>query len=203
MCRNFYDIRTFGAVMTTEVNCGQVRGPVQLGIARSLHPIVSQEHAVTRCAVTTEREAQQEGGNRTMGRKFTVPYALYRVHGYINPNLASGPNGTGFSEDDLKLLKLALDQMFECDKSAARANMRPVACVAFRHESPLGNARADRLFAHVRCAPRAGVQPLPGHSNGQAGEARPPRSFDDYEMTVIDAQDLPAGVTLERWIDWR
>jgi CRISPR-associated protein Csd2 len=203
MCDNFYDVRAFGAVMTTDVNCGQVRGPAQFGIARSLHPIVSQEHAVTRCAVTTEGEAQkQEGGNRTMGRKFTVPYALYRVHGYMNPNLAAGPNGTGFSEGDLNLLKLALDQMFECDKSAARANMRPVACIAFRHESPLGNARADQLFARVRCVPRAGVQPLPGQTNGHDEEARPPRSFDDYELTVVDT-NLPAEVTLERWIDWR
>lgn len=203
MCGNFYDVRAFGAVMTTEVNCGQVRGPVQFGIARSLHPIVSQEHAVTRCAVTTEREAQQqEGGNRTMGRKFTVPYALYRVHGYVNPNLASGPNGTGFSEDDLKLLKLALDQMFECDKSAARANMRPVACVAFRHGSALGNARSDQLFDRVRCVPRPGVQPLPSHTNGQTEEARPPRSFSDYELAVADA-GLPSDLTLEYWIDWR
>lgn len=203
MCDNFYDIRTFGAVMTTEVNCGQVRGPAQFGLARSLHPIVSQEHAVTRCAVTTEREAQQqEGGNRTMGRKFTVPYALYRVHGYINPNLAGGPNGTGFSDDDLALFKRALNQMFECDKSAARANMRPVACVAFRHESPLGNTRADQLFARVRCVPRPGVQPLPGQTNGQADDARPPRSFGDYELAVLD-KDLPKEVTLEYWIDWR
>jgi CRISPR-associated protein Csd2 len=203
MCDNFFDVRTFGAVMTTDVNCGQVRGPVQFGIARSLHPIVSQEHAVTRCAVTTEREAQQqEGGNRTMGRKFTVPYALYRVHGYVNPSLAGEPNGTGFSEDDLKLLKQALDQMFECDKSAARANMRPVACLAFRHESSLGNARADRLFARIQCAPKPGVQALPGQANGHTGDARPPRSFDDYELTVLDT-GLPDGVTLERWIDWR
>jgi CRISPR-associated protein Csd2 len=203
MCDNFYDVRTFGAVMTTEVNCGQVRGPAQFGIARSLHPIVSQEYAITRCAVTTEREAQQqEGGNRTMGRKFTVPYGLYRVHGYINANLASGPNGTGFSEDDLALLKRALDEMFECDKSAARADMRAVACIAFCHESPLGNARADRLFTRVRCVPKPGVQSLPEQANGQTDEARPPRSFDDYELTVIDT-DFPAGVTLERWIDWR
>jgi CRISPR-associated protein Csd2 len=205
MCDNFFDIRTFGAVMTTDVNCGQVRGPVQFGLARSLHPIVSQEHAVTRCAVTTDKEAQQqEGGNRTMGRKFTVPYALYRAHGYINPNLAAGPNGTGFSEDDLALLKRALDQMFELDKSAARANMRPVACITFRHESPLGNARADRLFARVACKPKPGVQPLPGQSGGDEGDAsdaRPPRSSADYELTVDEA-DLPAGVTVERWIDW-
>jgi CRISPR-associated protein Csd2 len=202
MCGNFFDIRAFGAVMTTDVNCGQVRGPVQFGIARSLHPIVSHEHAVTRCAVTTEKEAQQqEGGNRTMGRKFTVPYALYRVHGYINPNLATGDHGTGFSEDDLALLKRALDRMFECDKSAARANMRPVACIAFRHESALGNARADQLFARVECKPKAGVQPLPGEVNGDSVDARPPRTFADYELRV-DEKDLPAGVTIERWIDW-
>jgi CRISPR-associated protein Csd2 len=202
MCDNFFDVRAFGAVMTTEVNCGQVRGPMQFGLARSLHPIVSQEHAVTRCAVTTEKEAQQqEGGNRTMGRKFTVPYALYRVHGYINPNLADGSNGTGFSVDDLALLKRALDQMFEFDKSAARANMRPVACIAFRHESALGNARADRLFDRVVCKPKPGVQPLTGGAGGDDGDARPPRAFADYELTVDDAE-LPAGVTVERWIDW-
>jgi CRISPR-associated protein Csd2 len=201
MCNNFFDIRAFGAVMTTDVNCGQVRGPIQFGLARSLHPIVTHEHALTRCAVTTPAEAEkQEGGNRTMGRKFTVPYALYRVHGYINPNLAKEPNGTGFSQDDLALFKRALDQMFEFDRSAARANMRPVACVAFRHESPLGNARADTLFAHVRCRPKPGVQPLPGDPNGET-EGRPPRSADDYELTV-DEKYLPNGVTIERWIEW-
>ena len=201
MCDNFFDIRSFGAVMTTDVNCGQVRGPIQFGLARSIHPIVSSEHAVTRCAVTTPAEAEkQEGGNRTMGRKFTVPYGLYRVHGYVNPNLADGTNGTGFSEEDLSLLKRALDQMFEFDKSAARANMRPVACVAFRHESPLGNARADRLFSRVKCRPRPGVQPLPGEADGD-GEGRPPRSFKDYELTV-DRENLPEGITVERWIDW-
>ncbi len=201
MCKNFFDIRAFGAVMTTEVNCGQVRGPIQFGLARSLHAIVTLEHAVTRCAVTTEKEAEkQEGGNRTMGRKFTVPYALYRVHGYVNPNLASGPRGTGFSEGDLALFKQSLDQMFEFDRSAARANMRPVACVAFRHESPLGNARADQLFARVRCRPKAGVQPLLGDENGEPA-GRPPRSSQDYEL-ILDEKDLPTGVTIERWIEW-
>ena len=201
MCDNFFDIRAFGAVMTTDRNCGQVRGPIQFGLARSLHPIVSSEHAVTRCAVTTEKESEkQDGGNRTMGRKFTVPYGLYRVHGYVNPNLAGGANGTGFSDDDLTLLKRALDQMFELDKSAARANMRPVACIAFRHESPMGHARSDQLFKRVECRPRPGVQPLPGEVDG-AIEGRPPRSFQDYELTV-DPENLPDGVTIERWIDW-
>lgn len=203
MCGNFYDVRAFGAVMTTEVNCGQVRGPVQFGIARSLHPIISQEHAVTRCAVTTEREAEkQEGGNRTIGRKFAVPYALYRVHGFISPSLAGGEKGTGFSGADLDLLKQALNLMFENDKSAARANMRPVACVAFRHENPLGNARSDQFFARVRCTPKAGVQPLPGNAADGEVEGRPPRTFDDYELTV-DETRLPEGVTVERWIEWR
>lgn len=201
MCGNFFDIRAFGAVMTTDVNCGQVRGPIQFGIARSLHPIVAGEYAVTRCAVTTQAEAEkQDGGNRTMGRKFTVPYALYRVHGYISANLAGGTNGTGFSEEDLDLLKQALDRMFECDRSAARANMRPVACVAFRHESALGNTRADRLFARVVCRPKDGVQPLPGEANGTT-DGRPPRSAADYLLS-IDEAGLPDGVTVERWIEW-
>ncbi len=202
MCKNFYDVRAFGAVMTTDVNCGQVRGPVQFGIARSLHPIVSQEHTVTRCAVTTEAEAkEQEGGNRTMGRKFAVPYALYRTHGFINPNLAGGEKGTGFSEGDLELLKQALDRMFENDKSAARANMRPVGCIAFKHKDQFGNARADRLFARVRCTPRPGVQPLPGNQTDGEIEGRPPRSFADYELHV-DEDTLPEGITVERWIEW-
>jgi len=197
MCDNFFDIRTFGAVMTTEVNCGQVRGPIQFGIARSIHPIISHEHAVTRCAVTNEKDLEKE---RTIGRKYTIPYGLYRVHGFINPNLAGGPNGTGFSDEDLELFKQALDRMFENDKSAARANMRPVACVAFRHESPLGNARSDKLFGRVRCNPKPGVQPLPSDSDG-TDEGRPPRSFDDYVLEV-DKDGLPEGVTIEPWIEW-
>jgi len=184
MCQNFYDIRTFGAVMTTETNAGQVRGVVQLGIARSIDPIFSAEHAVTRCAVTTEREAEaQSGDNRTMGRKFTVPYALYRVHGYVNARLAEQ---TGFSADDLELLKRAFDQMFEHDKSAARANMAPRGCIAFKHENPLGNARADQLFRRVTVT----------RSNGSDA---PPRRFDDYEVAV-DESKLPEGVSVERWV---
>lgn len=199
MCKNFYDVRAFGAVMTTDVNCGQVRGPVQFGIGRSIHPIVSSEFSVTRCAVTNERDLDKE---RTMGRKFAVPYGLYRVHGYINPHLAGGDQGTGFSVADLELLKRALDQMFEQDKSAARANMRPVACIAFRHENSLGNARADKLFARVQCAPIPGVERLWGSGSDSDADLRPPRSFADYELSV-NAVELPDGVTIERWIDWQ
>ncbi|MCC7408363.1 MAG: type I-C CRISPR-associated protein Cas7/Csd2 [Phycisphaeraceae bacterium] len=202
MCKNFYDIRAFGAVMTTDVNCGQVRGPVQFGLARSIHPIVTGEFAVTRCAVTTEREAEaQDGGNRTMGRKFAVPYALYRAHGYVNACLADGDKGTGFDENDLQLLKDALNLMFEHDRSAARGNMKPVACIAFKHDSKLGNARADQLFKRVTCSPKPGVTPLPGNGASE-GDTRPPRSAGDYILNV-DASALPAGVTVERWIDWQ
>lgn len=203
MCGNFFDVRTFGAVMSTDVNAGQVRGPVQFGIARSLHPIVSSEFAVTRCAVTTEKEAQAQGGdNRTIGRKFAVPYGLYRVHGFINACLAGGDKGTGFSDDDLELIKQSLNMMFEQDKSAARANMRPVACIAFKHDSKLGNERADKLFSRIDCKPKPGILPLPSEIDvAAASEGRPPRGFEDYELTVNDAS-LPQGVTLERWIDW-
>jgi CRISPR-associated protein Csd2 len=187
MCNNFFDIRTFGAVMSTDVNCGQVRGPVQFGFARSVDPIVSAEHAVTRCAVTTQAEAEkQQGDNRTMGRKFTIPYALYRVHAYVNPNLAEQ---TGFKSADLELLKRALGDMFENDRSAARANMRPCKCIAFKHESKLGNARADQLFNRVK------VELKPQESQQKS----PPRSFADYDVTIGQA-DLPAGITIEHWV---
>lgn len=183
MCANFFDIRAFGAVMTTEVNCGQVRGPVQLGIARSLDPIVSQEHAVTRCAVTNERDLEKE---RTMGRKFTVPYALYRMHEYLNPLLAEQ---TGFGEADLDLFKRALDQMFEYDRSAARGYMKPVRCIAFRHESQLGNARADQLFSRV----------IAKLASNATAESRPPRQASDYEIQV-GTDNLPQGVKIEHWV---
>jgi CRISPR-associated protein Csd2 len=187
MCQNFYDIRTFGAVMTTEINTGQVRGPVQLTVARSIDPIVSQEHAVTRCAVTTEREAEkQSGDNRTMGRKFTVPYGLYMGFGYINATLAGQ---TGFGEEDLKLFKTALGMMFENDRSAARGRMSPVKCIAFKHDCKLGNARADQLFARV------GVK----LKEEARSAGRPPRSKDDYVITVSES-DLPAGVSVEHWV---
>jgi len=183
MCENFYDIRTFGAVMSTDVNCGQVRGPVQLTFSRSISPVVALEYAVTRCAVTTEREAAaQDGDNRTMGRKFTIPYGLYLAHGFINPFLAKQ---TGFSDDDLALFKTALGQMFELDRSAARGLMGAKRCIAFKHAQPLGNAPAHKLFDLVKIAKKPGVEV--------------PRSYDDYEVTV-DTAALPAGVTVEEWV---
>ena len=187
MCDNFFDIRAFGAVMSTDINCGQVRGPIQFGFARSVDPIVTLEHAVTRCAVTNERDLEKE---RTIGRKFTVPYGLYRVHGYIHPYLADPEHhGTGFSEADLELFKQALDRMFEADRSAARGEMRPRRCIAFRHDSKLGNARADQLFDRVslRLKPEVSEQ------------GKPPRGFDDYDLAV-DENDLPAGIAIEYWV---
>jgi CRISPR-associated protein Csd2 len=182
MCSNFFDIRSFGAVMTTDTNCGQVRGPIQLAMARSIDPVVSLEHALTRCAVTTEREAEkQEGGNRTMGRKFTIPYGLYRVHGFVNPHLAAQ---TGFNSNggDLELLWNALLKMFETDRSASRGEMSPQKLVLFEHESPLGNAPAHQLFERVQVG------------SASSNDA-PPRSFSDYEFT-IDKNDLPDGITI-------
>jgi len=173
--------------MSTDVNCGQVRGAIQFGFARSMDPVVSAEHAVTRCAVTTEAEAEkQQGDNRTMGRKFTVPYGLYRVHAYVNPYLAQQ---TGFSTGDLDLFKEALAQMFEHDKSAARANMRPCRCITFKHDSKLGSARSDQLFARVKVELRPELR----------AQKKPPRGFEDYRVVVDDA-GLPAGVTVEDWI---
>lgn len=183
MCENFYDVRTFGAVMSTEVNCGQVRGPVQLTFSRSISPVVSLEHAVTRCAVTTEREAvAQDGDNRTMGRKFTIPYGLYLAHGFINPFLA---RQTGWSEEDLTLFKTSLAQMFELDRSAARGLMGAKRCIAFKHNTALGNAPAHKLFDLVSVTKKSGVEV--------------PRQFSDYEVTLNTAA-LPSGVTIEEWI---
>jgi CRISPR-associated protein Csd2 len=182
MCLNFFDIRTFGAVMTTEVNCGQVRGPLQLTFSRSIDPVVTSEFAITRCAVTNEKDVDKE---RTIGRKFNVPYGLYRCHGFINAKLAEK---TGFTEDDLALLKQALNNMFETDRSAARGLMAPVRCIAFRHETPCGNARADQLFSQVT------AKLLPEVKE----ERRPPRSRADYAIRVTGA--LPEGVTQEEWV---
>jgi CRISPR-associated protein Csd2 len=183
MCRNFFDVRSFGAVMSTGVNCGQVRGPVQLTFARSIDPIVAQEHSITRMAVATEAEAEkQEGDNRTMGRKHTVPYGLYRAHGFVSAFLAKQ---TGFSEEDLQLLWQALTQMFEHDRSAARGEMATRGLYVFKHESELGNAPAHALFDRVLVKRKEGVDV--------------PRRFEDYQVTASDA-DLPAGVTLLRMV---
>jgi CRISPR-associated protein Csd2 len=180
MCQEFFDIRTFGAVMSTDVNAGQVRGPVQVAFARSIDPIVSLEQAITRMAVTTEKEAEkQEGGNRTMGRKELVPYGLYRAHGFVSPQLAAQ---TGFSDDDLSLLLRALESMFEFDRSAARGEMTTRRLVVFEHANPLGNAPAHRLFERLRVRRR--------------DESRPPRSYGDYEVT-LDAAELPQGITVQ------
>ena len=187
MCQNFFDIRAFGAVMTTDVNCGQVRGPLQFAISRSVAPIVSQEHTVTRCAVTTQREAdKQEGDNRTMGRKFTVPYGLYRVHGFINPRLAAQ---TGFDSngEDLELFWTALAEMFETDRSAARGEMAPQSLIVFQHDSDLGNASAHKLFERVT------VERKPSDN----GDYNPARCFTDYVVSV-DETDLPEGITIIR-----
>ena len=181
LCKNFYDVRTFGAVMSTGVNCGQVRGPVQLTFARSIDPIFAQEHSVTRMAVATEAEAEkQDGDNRTMGRKHTVPYGLYIAHGFVSSPLAGK---TGFSEDDLELLWQALENMFEHDRSAARGEMATRGLYVFKHDSKLGNAHAHDLFERMTVAKKPGVQV--------------PRAFSDYEVQVNDA-DLPQGVKLIR-----
>ena len=179
MCANFYDVRTFGAVMSTGVNCGQVRGPVQLTFARSVDPIIAQEHSITRMAVATEAEAEkQQGDNRTMGRKHTVPYGIYIAHGFVSAFLAKQ---TGFGEDDLELLWQALEQMFEHDRSAARGEMATRGLYVFKHDSELGNAHAHALFERVRVQRKAGVDVA--------------RSFADYEISV-DETALPAGVRL-------
>jgi CRISPR-associated protein Csd2 len=180
MCQNFFDIRAFGAVMTTEINCGQVRGPIQFTMARSVDPIVSQEHAVTRCAVTNVKDLEKE---RTMGRKFTVPYGLYVAHGFVNPFLA---DQTGFSEDDLTLLWKSLEQMFELDRSAARGEMAARKLIVFKHRDSLGNAPAHKLFDTVNIE----------RKNSSESEYSPARKFEDYEITV-DEKAVPDGVSVE------
>lgn len=179
MCANFFDVRTFGAVMSTGLNCGQVRGPVQINFSRSIDPIVQQEVTITRLTVTREEEAEKL---RTMGRKHIVPYGLYRAEGYISARLANdATKGTGFSEEDLDLFWKAIENMFEHDRSAARGKMATRKLFVFKHESELGNAPAHKLFELVKVARRP--------------EAIPPRSFSDYEVTV-DRTGVPEGVTL-------
>ena len=182
MCKNYYDIRTFGAVMSTGKNAGQVRGAIQLTFARSVDTIATAEHSITRMAVATEKEAEKQGGdNRTMGRKATVPYGLYVCHGFISANLAQQ---TGFSEEDLELFWAALKNMFDVDRSAARGLMSAQKLIVFKHDSVLGNAPANKLFDLVK------VEKV---CDGA------PRSFSDYTVT-IDKDKLPANVTVEELI---
>lgn len=181
MCKRYFDVRTFGAVMSTGPDAGQVRGPVQLTFARSIEPVVAIEHSITRVAVATEEEAEKQGGdNRTMGRKATVPYGLYRAHGFFSPALAEK---TSFSGDDLALLWRALVEMFEHDRSAARGLMATRALVVFEHDAPMGSAPAHVLFDRVTVERR----------DGTTGAAR---RFDDYEVKVdgkaLSRETLPA-----------
>jgi CRISPR-associated protein Csd2 len=172
MCATYYDIRTFGAVMSTGANAGQVRGPIQITFARSVEPVVALEHSITRMAVATEAEAEkQSGDNRTMGRKYTVPYGLYRAHGFVSANLASQ---TGFSEEDLELFWNALLNLFEHDRSAARGLMSTRGLYVFEHSSALGNAPASQLFERVTVKRKE-------DSEG------PARSFKDYEVLVDES----------------
>jgi CRISPR-associated protein Csd2 len=184
MCANFFDVRTFGAVMSTGVNCGQVRGPVQLNFARSIESIVPMEISITRMAVTTEKEAEQQSGdNRTMGRKHIVPYALYRTEGYISAHLAAQ---TGFTADDLEMLWDSLINMFDHDHSAARGKMNARQLIVFKHNSILGNAPAHKLFELVTVKRATDI-------------VSPARAFSDYNI-VIDRNKVPEGVTLEEKI---
>ena len=182
MCRNFYDIRTFGAVMTTFVkgalNCGQVRGPAQLGFARSIDPVLPQEVTITSVAITTEADAERKGTE--MGRKYIVPYGLYRAEGFVSANLAR--RVTGFSQEDLDLLWQAILNMFENDHSAARGKMAVRELIVFRHESELGNAPAYKLFDAVHVERAEGVTV--------------PRRYSDYKVWLDDT--LPDGVTCQR-----
>ena len=194
MCQNYFDIRTFGAVMTTFVkgalNCGQVRGPVQLGFARSVEPIIPQEVTITRVAITTEQDAVKKGTE--MGRKYVVPYALYRMEGYVSANLAR--KTTHFSEEDLELLWTAIVNMFENDRSAARGNMAVRKLVIFRHDSELGNAPAHRLFDAVKVRRKVGGEIV---DLDDIGSLPPARSFDRDYVIAIDEAAIPEGVKVE------
>lgn len=185
MCKNFYDIRTFGAVMTTFVkaalNCGQVRGPVQLTFARSIDPIVNQEVTITRVAITTEKDAENKATE--IGRKNIVPYALYRAEGYISANLAR--KVTGFTEEDLELLWEAIINMFEHDHSAARGKMAVRELIVFKHSKELGDCPSYKLFDAVKVTRKEDVEY--------------PRSYQDY-IVVLDDADIPGTVEVSRKI---
>jgi CRISPR-associated protein Csd2 len=183
MCQTFFDVRMFGAVMSTDINCGQVRGPVQLAFSRSVDPIMPLEQAITRMAVTTERESEaQAGDNRTMGRKAIVPYGLYVAHGFISPHLAAD---TGFSTRDLELLWQALINMFEHDHSAARGEMSSRKLYVFEHDSHLGNAPAHALFERIKIE--------------RSDSSRPSRAFSDYQVQ-LDRVNLPSGITVHEML---
>ena len=180
MCAKYFDIRTFGAVMSTGKNAGQVRGPVQMTFGRSIDPIISSEHSITRMAVATEAEAEkQKGDNRTMGRKFTVPYGLYVSHGFISAHLAAQ---TGFTTDDLNVFWEALEKMFWEDHSAARGEMNVRGLYVFEHDSALGSAPAHELFEKIKLE--------------RKDSSIPARSFDDYKVSIDET--MPEGVTLIR-----
>lgn len=208
MCQNFYDVRAFGAVMGLATNCGQVRGPIQLSFSRSVDPIVISEHAITRMAVATEREATaQQGDNRTMGRKFTVPYGLYRCHGFVNPFLAAQTGFTGEGDNsDLELFFNALENAFQFDQSAARpaGSMAPRGLLVFKHDSALGKAPSHSLFDRLE---------IESFEHTPADDGRPARKFKDYASRITfdgkplddfikpgDSKDLGNGITLIRRI---
>jgi CRISPR-associated protein Csd2 len=186
MCANFFDVRAFGAVMsTTAFNCGQVRGPVQVTFARSIDRILSTEHGISRVAYTTQEKHDSTAAQTELGNKHTVAYGLYQSHVFVSPHLAQGAAGTGFTQSDLGVLREALLNMFDLDRSAARGLMQPRAVIAFRHASRLGCAPAHTLFERVRVTRRDGVEI--------------PRSFSDYTLDVDEA-GLPEGVTIEYWL---
>jgi CRISPR-associated protein Csd2 len=202
MCDNFFDIRTFGAVMSTGINCGQVRGPLQFAFGRSLEPIMPLEISITRMAATNEAEKKkrtegdadgdQRSDNRTMGRKHIVPYGLYRVHGFVNAKLAEK---TGFTEADMELVWTALRDMYETDRSAARGQMVARRLIAFKHDSALGNAQAHKLLERIT------VNRTHDEVSVPVGDKRshnwpPARTFKDYEIK-FDGANLPAGITVE------
>lgn len=204
MCANFFDVRTFGAVMSTGINCGQVRGPVQFVFGRSVEAIMPLEISITRMAATNEAEKKKRSDgadddkrsdNRTMGRKHIVPYGLYRVHGFINAKLAEK---TGFTTTDLERVKKALADMFDIDRSAARGEMAARRCIAFRHDNPLGNDHAHKLFERVT------VHRVHDGSSVPVGDKRsdnwpPARAFSHYDIR-LDASNLQ-GVNVEEWIN--
>lgn len=200
MCRNFFDVRSFGAVMSTGINCGQVRGPVQMTFAQSIEPIVPQEISITRMAATNEAEKKQKAegddssdrtDNRTMGRKHIVPYALYRAHGFISAKLAER---TGFDDADLELLMTALETMFEHDHSAARGEMASRKLIVFKHDSALGKAPAHALFDRVRVGRNIDGAFRDVDDRG-IDNAAPARKFADYLVT-IDRANLPDGIEI-------